>query len=186
MDNSSLLDVCHQSVNLETRGGYFVADAVVQLLSYIRLFVTPSAVCQAPLSFAVSQSLLKFMFIELVMLPNHLILCRPLLLLPSVFLFIRVFSNESALCIKWPKYWSFSISPSKEHSGLISFWIDWFDLVFGPGLCAVAGWIFERSCLRMDPRICTSFHWFKQSDSAMVIALIQAILQVSVCGDSHP
>ena len=130
------------------------------------------------MSFTLSQSLLKFMFTELVMLSNHLILCLPLLLLPSVFLFIRIFSNESALCIKWPKYWSFSIGSSKDHSGLISFWIDWFDLVFGPGLSAVAGWIFERSCLRMDPRICTSFNWFKQSDSAVVIALIQAIVHV--------
>ena len=78
-----------------------------------------------------SWSLLKFMSIKLVMLSNHLILCHPLLLLPSVFPSIRVFSNESALHIKWPKYWSFSfsISPSHEYSGLISFRIDWFDLL---------------------------------------------------------
>ena len=75
-------------------------------------------------------SLLKLMFIELVMPSNRLILCRPLLLLPSIFPSIRVFSNESALCIRWPKYWSFSfsISPSNECSGLISFRMDWFDL----------------------------------------------------------
>ena len=79
----------------------------------------------------VSQSLLKFMSIELVMLSNHLILFHPLLLLPSIFPIIRVFSNESALCIRWPKYWSFSfsISPSNEYSGLISFGVDWFSLL---------------------------------------------------------
>ena len=85
---------------------------------------------QATLSSTISWSLLKFMFIESVMLSNHLILCHPLLLLPSIFPIIRVFSNESALRIRWPKYWSFSftISPSNEHSGLISFRIDCFDL----------------------------------------------------------
>ena len=83
------------------------------------------------LSFTNSQSLLRFMLIELVMRSNHLILCQPLLLLPSVFPGIRVFSNELALHIRWPKYWSFSfsISPSNEYSGLISFRIDWFDLL---------------------------------------------------------
>ena len=94
--------------------------------------VTPwTAACQAPLSFTNSQSLLKFMSTELVMLSNYLILCGPLLLLPSIFPTIRVFSNESALLIRWPKYWSFSfsISPRNEYSGLISFRIDWFDLL---------------------------------------------------------
>ena len=112
-------------------GGLQVA-AVVQSLSCVRLFVIPwTAARQAPLSFTISQSLLKLMSIELVMPSNHLILCRPLLLLPSIFPSIRVFSNESALLIKWPKYWSlsFSISPSNEYSGLISFRIDWFDLI---------------------------------------------------------
>ena len=79
------------------------------------------------LSFTISQSLLTLMSIELVMPCNHLILCHPCLL-PSILPSIRVFSNESALCIRWPKYWSFSISPSNEYSGLISFRIDWFDL----------------------------------------------------------
>ena len=84
---------------------------------------------QSPLFFTVSQSLLRFMSIELVMLFNHLVLCRLLLPLPSVFSSIKVFSNESALHLRWPKYWSFSfsISPSNEYSGLISFMIDWFD-----------------------------------------------------------
>ena len=86
---------------------------------------------QASLSITSSQSLLKLMSIESVMPSNHLILCHPLLLLPSIFPSIRVFSNESVLRIKWPKYWSFSfnISPSKEYSGLISFRIDWLDLL---------------------------------------------------------
>ena len=89
-----------------------------------------TATCQAFLSFTISQSLLKFMSTELVKLSNHLILCCTLLLLLSIFPSIRVFSNESALCIMWPKCWSFSfsISPSNEYSGLISFRIDWFDL----------------------------------------------------------
>ena len=93
--------------------------------------MTPwTAACQASLSITNFQSFLKLMSIELVIPSNHLILCRPLLLLPSVFPSIRVFSNESVLCIRWPKYWrfSFSLSPSNEYSGLISFRIDWFDL----------------------------------------------------------
>ena len=84
---------------------------------------------QASLSFTISRGLFKLMSVELVMLSNHLILCHPLLLLPSVFPSIRVFSNESALCIRWPKYWSFSfsISPSNEYSRVISFRIDWLN-----------------------------------------------------------
>ena len=104
----------------------------VQLLSHVWLFENPwTAACQASLSITNSGSLLKLMSIESVMPYNHLILCRPLLLLPSIFPSIRVFSNESALCIRWPKYWSFSfnVSPSNEHSGLISFRIDWLDLL---------------------------------------------------------
>ena len=85
---------------------------------------------QASLSFTTSQSLLKLMSIQLVMPSNHLILCRHLLLSPSIFSSIRVFFSELALCIRWPKYWSLSISPSNEYSGLISFRIDWFDLLF--------------------------------------------------------
>ena len=105
--------------------------AVVHLLSCVRLFAIPwTAACQASLSFTISQSLFKLMSIESVMPSNHLIFCHPLLLLLSVFPIIRVFSNESALRIRWPKYWSFSftINPSNEYSGLISFRIDWFDL----------------------------------------------------------
>ena len=104
----------------------------VQSLSHVQLFATPwTATCQASLSIASSWSLHKLMSIELVVPSNHLILCHPLLLLPSIFPSIRVFSNESALCIRWPKYWSFSfkISPSNEHPGLISFRMDWLDLL---------------------------------------------------------
>ena len=104
----------------------------VQLLSHVGLFATPrTAAHQASLSITNSQSLLKLMSIELVMPFNHLILCHHLLLLPSIFPSIRVFSNESVLCIRWPKYWSFSfsISPSNEYSGLISFSIDKLDLL---------------------------------------------------------
>ena len=104
----------------------------VQSLSCVRLFATPwTAACQAFLSITNSWSLLKLMSIESVMPSNHLILCHPLLLLPSIFPSIRVFSNESVLHIMWPKYWSFSfsISPSNQYLGLISFRIDWLDLL---------------------------------------------------------
>ena len=104
----------------------------VQLLNRVQLFVTPwTAACQASLSITKSQSLLKLMSMESVMPSNHLILCHPLLLLPSIFPSIKVFSNESVLHIRWPKCWnfSFSISPSNEYSGLISFTMDWLDLL---------------------------------------------------------
>ena len=105
---------------------------VAQSLSCVLLFATPwTAAHQASLSFTISQSLLKLMSIESMMPSNHLILCCPLLLLPSIFPSIRVFPNESTLLIRWPKYWSysFSICPSNEYSGLISLWIDRFDLL---------------------------------------------------------
>ena len=108
----------------------------VQSLSQLQLFVTPwNVALQASLSFTVSWSLLKLMLIELVMPSNHLVLCHAILLLPSIFPSIRVLSNELALHIRWPNYWSFSfsISPSNKYSGLISFRIDWFDLLAVPG-----------------------------------------------------
>ena len=110
----------------------------VQLL---RLFVTPwTAARQVSLSITDSRSLLKLMSIELVMPSNHLIVCHPLLLLPSIFPSIRVFSNKSVLHIRWPKYWriSFSINPSNEYSGLISFSMEWFDLLAVQGLSRVS------------------------------------------------
>ena len=109
----------------------------VQSLSCVQLFATPrTAARQASLSITSSWSLCKLMSIELVVPSNHLILCRPLLLLPSVFPNIRVFSSEPVLHIRWPKYWSFSFSihPSNEYSGLISFRIDWFDLLAVQGI----------------------------------------------------
>ena len=114
-------------VQMETPNSYSV-----QSLSHVRLFATPwTAACQDSLSITNSQSLLKLMSIEIVMPSNHLILCCPLLRLPSIFPNIRVFSNESVHSIRWPKYWSFSFSirPSNEYSGLISFRMDWLDLL---------------------------------------------------------
>ena len=113
---------------------FFQFSSVAQLC--LRLFVTPwTAACQASLFITNSRSLLKLMSMESVMPSNHLILCHPLLLLPSIFSSMRVFSNDSALCIRWPKYWSFSfsISPSKKYSGLIFMRMDWL------GLFAVQG-----------------------------------------------
>ena len=111
---------------------YFFSVSSVQLLSRVQLFATPwTAACQASLSITNSKSLLKLISIESVMPSNYLILCHPLLLLPSIFPSIRVFSSESALHIRWPKYWSFSFStsPSNECSGLISLRMDWLDLL---------------------------------------------------------
>ena len=112
----------------------------VQSLSRVRLFASPWTIAhQASLSITNSQSLLKLMSIESVMPSNHLILCHPLLLLPSTFPSIRVFSSESVFHIRWPKYWSFSfsISPSNECSGLISFRIDWLAILAVQGLSRV-------------------------------------------------
>ena len=111
---------------------YISSLSSVQSLSRVQLFATPGIVaCQASLSITNSQNLLKLMSIESVMPSSHLILCRPLLLLPLISSSIRVFSNESTLRMRWPKYWSFSfsISPFKEHPGLISCRMDWLDLL---------------------------------------------------------
>ena len=111
---------------------YYYQFSSVQSLSHVQLFATPwTAALQASLSITNSRSLLKLMSIESVMPSNHLIFCRPLLLPPSIFPNIKIFSNESVLCVRWSKYWSFSfsISPSNEYSGLISFRMDWLDLV---------------------------------------------------------
>ena len=113
-------------------GGKQLRFSPVQSLSCAQFFATPwTAACQASLSITNSWSLLKFTSIELVMPSNHLVLCRPLLLLPSIFPSSRVFSKESGFLIRWTKYWSFSfsISPSIEYSGLISFRIDWLDFL---------------------------------------------------------
>ena len=121
---------CHPTIYSSI--AYFSKSASVQPLSHVWLFVTPRiAARQVSLSSTNSQSLLILMFIESVMPSSHLILCRPLLLLPPIPPSIRVFSNESALCIRCPKCWgfSFNISPSNEHPGLISFRMDWWDLL---------------------------------------------------------
>ena len=120
---------CHKKISS-------VQFSSVQLLSHVRLFLTPwTAACQASLSITNSRSLLKLMSIKSVMSSDHLILCYPLLLLPSIFLSIRAVSHESVLHIRRPKYWSFSvnISPSNEYSGLISYRMDWLDLLVVQG-----------------------------------------------------
>ena len=119
---------------LKCNNGIYIAVLIfssVQPLIHVWLFATQwTAACQTSLSIPSSQILLKLMSIQSVMPSNHLVLCHPLLLLPSIFPSIRVFSNESVLCIRWPKYWSlsFRVSPSDEYSGLISFRIEWFNL----------------------------------------------------------
>ena len=121
---------------MKQRGKLCISQRVLSL-SHVHLFVTPrTAACQASLSIINSQGLVKLMSIESVMPSNHFILCHPLLLLPSIFPSINVFSNESVLRISYPKYWSFrfSISLSNEYSGLISFRIDWFDLLAIQGI----------------------------------------------------
>ena len=119
----------HRMTFFSTRFVLNITWDVVQSLGCVPLFGTPqTAARQASLSITKFRSLFKLMSIELVMPSNHLIFCRHVLLLPSIFPRIRVFSNELALCIRWPKHWSFSFNPSKEYSGLISFRMDWFDL----------------------------------------------------------
>ena len=123
--------VCQLHVTVDGKQNIYQFSSI-QLLSHVRPFVTPwTAGCQTSLSITNSQSLLKLMSIESVVLLNHLILCHPLLLLPSIFPSIRVFSNESVLRIRWPKLqsFSFSISPSNEYSGLTSFRMNWLELL---------------------------------------------------------
>ena len=117
--------------------------------------------CQASLSITNSQSLLKFMSIELAIPFNHLIFCRPLLLLPSIFLSIRVFSNESVLCIRWPRYWSFSFStsPSSEYSGLVSFRMDWFDFLASQG--TLKSFLQHRSSEASVLMLSCSFYFYR-------------------------
>ena len=139
-------------------GTYGDRFSSVQSLSRVRLFATPwTAACQASLSITNSQSPPKPTSIELLMPSNHLILCRPLLLLPSIFPSIRVFSSESVPHIRWPKYWSFSFSirPSNEYSGLISFRMDWLDLL-------AVQWILQSLVQRILKRL-LQYHSSKAS-----------------------
>ena len=143
---------------------------VVQSLSYVRLFATPWTVAHLiSLSFTISLSLLKFMSIELIMPSNHLILCHPHLL-PSIFSSIRIFSNEEALHVRWPKYWSFSFSSFNEYSRLIYFRIDWFDLLavhgtleslLQPQFKSISSLVF---CLLYGPTL-TSIHYYWKNHS---------------------
>ena len=145
---------------------YLTTVIVVQLLSCVWLFVAPkTATHQALLCFIVSWSLLKFMFIEWVILSNRLILCHPLL--PSVFPSVRVFSNELALQIRWPEYWSFSfsISPSNECSGLISFGIDWFDLLAVQGTLKS---LLQHPSLKASVLQCSAFFMVQLSHLYMI------------------
>ena len=141
---------------------------LVQSLSRVQLFATPwTAAHQASLSITTSQSLLKLMSIELVMPSNHLILCHPLLLLPSLFPSIGVFSSESVLRIRWPKYWSFSfsISPSNEYSGLIAFGMDWLDLLCSP----------------RDSQESSPIPQFKSISSSVLSFLYLVIIKTTLC-----
>ena len=145
---------------------------LVQFLSHVQLFVTPwTAARQASLSFAISWSLLRLLSIESVMPSNHLVLCHPRLL-PSVFPSIRVFSSESVLHIRWPKYWSFSISPSNEYSGFLSFRFDWLDLLAVQGTLkslntavpSINSWMLSQlshpHMTNGKTKICHCFHHF--------------------------
>ena len=125
----NMMKVSIMSSKFSDRDGYSVCCYCSVTQSYLTLCDPRTAAHQASLSFTISRRLLRLMSVESVMPSNHLIFCHPLLLLPSIFPSIRIFSNESALHIRWPKYWSFSfsISPSSEYSGVISFRIDWFD-----------------------------------------------------------
>ena len=147
----------------------------IQLLSHVWLFATPwTTAHQTSLSITNSQSLLKLMSIELVMLSNHLILCHPLLLPPSIFPSIRVFSNKSVLCIRWPKYWSFSFStsPSNEYSGLISFRMVWLDLLAVQG--TLKSLLQHHTSKASIPR-CSAFFIVQLSHSYITIGKIIAL-----------
>ena len=167
----------------------FFQFSSVQLLSRVRLFATPwIAARQASLSITNSQSSLRLMSIEPVMPSSHFILCRPLLLLPSVFPSIRIFSNESVLHIRWPKYWTFSfrISPSNEHPGLISFRMDWLDRFFGKVISLLFNMLSRLviAFLPMSKRLLIS--WL-QSPSAVILeakkikSVTVSIVSPSVC-----
>ena len=151
-------------------------------LSRVRLFVTPwTSALQASLSIANSRSWLKLMSIESVMPSNHLILCHPLLLLPSIFPSIRVFSNESVLCIRGPKYWSFSfsISPSNEYSGLISFRMDWLDLLAVQGTLKC---LLQHHSSKASNLWCSAFFIVRLSHPYMTIGKTIALTRQTFVG----
>ena len=152
----------------------------VQLLSRVGLFAIPwSAARQASLSITNSQSLPRPMSIESVMPSNHLVLCHPLLLPPSILPSIRVFSNESVHRIMWPKYWSFSISPSNEYSGLISFRIDWFDLLAVQGTFKS---LLQHHTSKVSNLQCSAFFMVQPSYSYMTTGKTLALTRWTFIG----
>ena len=154
----------------------------VQLLSHVQLFATLwTAACQASLSITNSLSLPNLKSIELVMIWNHLILCCPLLLLPSIFPNIRIFHSESAIHIRWPKYWSFSfsISPSNEYSGLISFRMNWLDLLVVQGTLKS---IFQHNTSKASVLWCSAFFIVQLSHPYMTTGKIIALTTQTVAG----
>ena len=155
---------------------------IVQLLSRVQLFAIQwTAAPQADLSFTVSCSLLKLMSTELVMPFNHLILCCPLLLLPSLFPSIRVFSSESGLCIRWPKYWSFSSSPSNEYSGLVSFRMDWLDLLAVQGTLKS---LLQHHNSKASVLQCSAFSMVKLSHLFMTTGKTKTLTLWTLCQQS--
>ena len=164
----------------------------VQLLSHVWLFETPWTVaCQAFLSITNTQSLLKLMSIKSIMPSNHLIFCHPLHLLPSMFPSIRVFSNESILRIRWPKYWSFNfrISPCNEYSGQISFRIDWFDLLAVQGTLKS---LLQHHSSKASILWCSAFfivqlsHPYMRASCDFYIYLTNSILEITFCNLLFP
>ena len=157
-------------------------NSSVQLLSRVWLFVTPwIAARQASLSITNSQSLLKLMSIELVVPSSHLILCCPLLLLPPIPPSIKAFSSESTLCMRWPKYWSFSfsISPSNEHPGLISFRMDWLDLLAGQGTLKS---LLQHHCSKASILQCSAFFTVQLSHPYMTTGKTIALTRQTFVG----
>ena len=141
-----------------------------------------TAARQASLSFTISRSLLKLRPTESVMSSNHLILCHPLPLLPSIFPSIGVFSNESALCIRWPKYWSFSISPSNEYSGLISFRTDWLDLLAVQ--VTLKSLLLQHQSLKTSILQCLAFLTVQLSHPHMTTGKTIALTKTDLCWQS--
>ena len=174
---------CLELFILQTLGVVYLLILVFETIVVQSLFATPWITAhQASLSFTIFQSLLKLMSIESATLSNHLILCRPLLLLSSIFPSITIFSSEAALCIMWPKYWSFSfsISPTSEYSGLVSFRIDWFDLlavqrtlnkplVFKKGGQSLTGWFCQEGLVLLTPKSLESVQGTKEVNPAATV-----------------
>ena len=160
----------------------YLCFSSVQSLSHVWCFASPwTAACQASLSITNSRTPPKLMSIEFVMPSNHLILCGPLLLLPPIFPSIRVFSNESALCIRWPKYWSFSfnISPSNEHAGLISFWMDRLDLLAVQGTPKS---LLQHHSSKTSLLLCSAFFTVKLSHPYMTTGKIIVLTRWTFVG----